>query len=110
MVYNGAMTETQTTTEPATRSLEVGQLVTIAGSAGYYRITRLPEHGKHVDLYGGILQRRGGIKAGNRAVTPDKVEVITTKGFLKRAAETLHAIDEAMSAGPKAHSKKAGAK
>jgi hypothetical protein len=98
------MTQTQST------ELAVGQLVTIAGCAGYFRVTGLPEHGKYVDLYGGILQRRGGIKAGSRAVVPTKVEPITTKGFLKRAAETLHAIDEIMATGHRPHGKSAGSK
>jgi hypothetical protein len=97
-------------TQTSDKALAPDQVVTIAGTVGFFKVKEIPDHGRFVVLYGGNVQRRGGIKASSRTVPPAKVEPITSSATLKRANATLHAIAEAMEAAPHPHYKKAGAK
>jgi hypothetical protein len=94
-----------TQTEAKTDELVVGQLVRIKNDLGWYRVTELPEtrHDSSYVLYGGLVGRNG-VYAKNRFVKRERLETIDTPGRLRKAAQTLHAIDEALSAAPKVSS------
>lgn len=94
-----------TQTESETEALAIGQLVRIVGDIGWFRVTELPEtrHDNSYVLYGGLVGRNG-VYAKNRYALREKIETITTPGKLRKATQTMHAIDEAMSAAPKVSS------
>lgn len=94
-----------TQTESETEALVIGQLVRIAGDIGWFRVTELPETRRDSSyvLYGGLVGRNG-VYAKTRYVKRERLETITTPGKMRKAAQTLHAIDEALSAAPKVSS------
>ena len=80
-------------------ALAVDQLVRIKDTIGWFWITALPADGV-VILYGGTVGRNG-VYAKTRCVRRDQIETITTPGKLRKAAQTRHAIAEALSAAPR---------
>ena len=88
-------------TQTKTDELVVDQLVRIKDTIGWFWITVVPNdpNGTYV-LYGGIVSRSG-VYAKTRCVPRDRVETITTPGKLRKAAQTRHAIAEALSAAPR---------
>lgn len=93
-----------TQTENATEELAVGQLVRIADTIGWFWVTKLPEDPNGtIILYGGTVGR-GGVYAKTRCVKRDRVLLITTVGWMRKAKLTQHAIVEALSAAPKVSS------
>lgn len=99
------MTQTETATETKKdEALVVDQLVRIVDTVGWFWVTAVPEdpHGTYV-LYGGIVSRSG-VYAKTRCIARARIETITTPGKLRKAAQTRHAIAEAMSAAPRVSS------
>lgn len=94
-----------TQTEDKTEELALGQLVRIKNDLGWYRVTELSttRHDNSYVLYGGLVGRNG-VYAKNRYALRENIETIDTPGRLRKAAQTLHAIDEALSAAPKVSS------
>ena len=94
-----------TQTEDKTEELVVGQLVRITDDLGWYWITQLPDNRQDSSyvLYGGLVGRNG-VYARTRYVKRERLETITTPGKLRKAAQTRHAIEEALAAAPKVSS------
>lgn len=76
--------------------------LTIEGVLGFFwTYEDLNERTTDIVVYGGRMQRAGGIKVGSRTAVPEKFKVVTDKYQLRRAIAVKRAVDDVLESAPK---------